>query len=96
MHGTWNLVTDSFGTYFAHVFIPADVDLEVGRVDLSDLPAFAPKTEADLLRDGFGEAPLFHVLLAEDDGDPAGFAFYFFPYSTWTGRPKARSRCATR
>ncbi len=45
-------------------------------------------TEADLLRDGFGEgAPAFHVLLAEDEGEPIGFAFYFFTYSTWRGRP---------
>jgi GNAT superfamily N-acetyltransferase len=43
-------------------------------------------TEADLLRDGFGEAPRFHVLLAERDGEAAGFAFYFFSYSTWRGR----------
>lgn len=44
-------------------------------------------SEVDLLRDGFGEAPRFHVLLAERDGEPAGFAFYFFSYSTWRGRP---------
>jgi GNAT superfamily N-acetyltransferase len=44
-------------------------------------------TEADLLRDGFGERPIFHCLIAEEDGEPAGFAFYFFNYSTWRGRP---------
>ncbi len=44
-------------------------------------------TEADLLRDGFGDSPRFHVLVAEHDGEPAGFAFYFFSYSTWRGRP---------
>ena len=44
-------------------------------------------TEADLLRDGFGPAPRFHVLLAEWGGEPAGFAFYFFTYSTWRGQP---------
>lgn len=44
-------------------------------------------TEADLLRDGFGENPLFHVAIAEWSGAPAGFAFYFFQFSTWTGRP---------
>ena len=44
-------------------------------------------TEADLLRDGFGEQPRFHCLIAELDGEPAGFAFYFFNYSTWRGRP---------
>jgi GNAT superfamily N-acetyltransferase len=43
-------------------------------------------TEADLLRDGFGESPSFQVLLAELDGEPIGFAFYFFTYSTWRGR----------
>lgn len=30
--------------------IPGALELQVGRVDLSDMPAFAPKTELDLLR----------------------------------------------
>lgn len=50
-------------------------------------PDAVTATEADLLRDGFGDAPYFHCLIAEHDGRPAGFAFYFFNYSTWTGRP---------
>ncbi len=40
-----------------------------------------------LLKDGFGEKPLFNVLIAEWNNQPAGFAFYFFNYSTWLGRP---------
>jgi GNAT superfamily N-acetyltransferase len=44
-------------------------------------------TEGDYLRDGFGERPFFHVLLAEWSGDAVGLAFYFFAYSTWTGTP---------
>jgi GNAT superfamily N-acetyltransferase len=44
-------------------------------------------TEADLLRDGFGPNPFFYCLIAEQDSVPAGFAFYFFSYSTWLGRP---------
>ena len=54
-------------------------------------PDAVTATEADLLRDGFGEQPYFHCLIAEHDAGagprPAGFAFYFFNYSTWTGRP---------
>jgi GNAT superfamily N-acetyltransferase len=44
-------------------------------------------TEEDILRDGFGERPLFSCLIAEWDGIGVGFAFYFFNYSTWRGRP---------
>jgi GNAT superfamily N-acetyltransferase len=44
-------------------------------------------TEADFARDGFGAEPRFHVLLATWDGEPVGFAFYFFTYSTWRGSP---------
>jgi GNAT superfamily N-acetyltransferase len=44
-------------------------------------------TEADLIRDGFGPEPRFRADLAEWDGEPCGFAFWFFNYSTWLGRP---------
>jgi GNAT superfamily N-acetyltransferase len=44
-------------------------------------------TEQDLLRDGFRDQPYFSCLIAEQDGVPAGFAFYFYDYSTWLGRP---------
>src|ERR1700721_1574072 len=44
-------------------------------------------TEETLLAHGFGPNPYFHCLIAELDGSPAGFAFYFFDYSTWLGAP---------
>jgi GNAT superfamily N-acetyltransferase len=44
-------------------------------------------TESDLLRDGFGPAPKFEVLIAEVETEPVGFALFFFTYSTWEGRP---------
>lgn len=40
----------------------------------------------DLARDGFGPDPLFHALIAELSGEPAGYALYFGYYSTWVGR----------
>src|SRR3984893_10820129 len=44
-------------------------------------------TEADRLRDGFGEQPRFRVFLAAWEGQPAGYAFFFDYYSTFEGRP---------
>jgi GNAT superfamily N-acetyltransferase len=44
-------------------------------------------TEAGLLRDGFSESPKFRVLMAEWDGQPAGYAFFFDYYSSFEGRP---------
>ena len=44
-------------------------------------------TEASLLRDGFGDRPLFQVTMAEAEGHPVGFAFWFVTYSTWRGQP---------
>jgi len=50
-------------------------------------PQAAVATAAGLLRDGFGPEPKFRVDIAEWSGEPAGFAFYFWNYSTWQGKP---------
>lgn len=50
-------------------------------------PESVVATEQDLLRDGFGDQPYYSCLIAEQDGVPAGFAFFFYDYSTWMGRP---------
>ncbi|HEX8926204.1 MAG TPA: GNAT family N-acetyltransferase, partial [Terriglobales bacterium] len=49
-------------------------------------PHSVKATEADLLRDGFGPEPRYRCLIAEQDGNPAAFALYFYNYSTWRGR----------
>ena len=47
-------------------------------------------TEADVLRDGFGEQRFFECLIAEQPSAfgtrPVGFALFFPNYSTWEGR----------
>lgn len=48
-------------------------------------------TVADLVRDGFGEKPLFHVFVAEIEDELknkeiVGIALYYYRYSTWKGK----------
>ena len=50
-------------------------------------PDAVTATAADLLRDGFGPNPFYFCLIAEHEWRAAGFALYFFNYSTWLGRP---------
>jgi GNAT superfamily N-acetyltransferase len=50
-------------------------------------PEEAVATPEDLWRDGFSGEPRFYVEIAEWDGEPAGFALWFFNYSTWQGKP---------
>lgn len=52
-------------------------------------PDAVKMSEAELTRDGFpgaGESAYFECLIAEEDGEPAGFALFFPVYSTWRGR----------
>jgi GNAT superfamily N-acetyltransferase len=44
-------------------------------------------TESDLVRDGFGREPKFRAVIAEWNGQAAGYALFFGFYSTWVGRP---------
>lgn len=50
-------------------------------------PDAVSATEDGLLRDGFGPNPIYYCLIADQDSRPAGFALYFFNYSTWMGCP---------
>lgn len=43
-------------------------------------------TVDDLVRDGFGENPLFHTFVAEVNAEIIGIALYYYRYSTWKGK----------
>jgi len=43
-------------------------------------------TVDDLIRDGFGQNPLFHVFVAEVENEVVGIALYYYRYSTWKGK----------
>jgi GNAT superfamily N-acetyltransferase len=69
----------------------ADVPLILNFIrDLATYEKLLPEvvaTEDALRRTLFGESPAAHVVIAEEDGRPAGFALYFFNYSTFLAKP---------
>ncbi len=72
---------------------PATIDdAQLLRTFIRELAKFEHELDfcaieaADLARDGFGVSPSFRALLADWDGQPAGYALFFGHYSTWVGR----------
>lgn len=43
-------------------------------------------TRASISASIFGEDSISHALICENDGEPIGFAVYFFNYSTWLSK----------
>ncbi|MDR2871430.1 MAG: GNAT family N-acetyltransferase [Xanthomonadaceae bacterium] len=58
--------------------------VELARYERAEHEARA--TEAQLREGLFGERATAHALICECDGEPIGYAVYFFNYSTWLGR----------
>lgn len=72
---------------------PEDMKAVLGLIqELADFekePDAVLITVADLIRDGFGANPLFHVFVAEIESDTkeiVGIALYYYRYSTWKGK----------
>ena len=89
-----NTAIPSRGHSSASLIRPATVkDVPLLRTLIRELAEYEREldqvsiTEDDLVRDGFGAAPKFRALIAEWDGEPAGYALFFGFYSTWEGRP---------
>lgn len=70
--------------------IPEDMKAVLGLIqELADFekePDAVLITVDDLIRDGFGSVPLFHVFVAEVDKEIVGIALYYYRYSTWKGK----------
>ena len=70
---------------------PADAETIASLVrelaDYEKLLHEARGTAADFRRELESPNPVIHVLIAEWNGEPAGFALYFFNFSTFLARP---------
>jgi GNAT superfamily N-acetyltransferase len=62
-------------------------DLVRELADYEKLLHEAKARPEDFLRELTAENPVIRVLIAEWNGEPAGFALYFFNFSTFVGRP---------
>ncbi|MDI5948747.1 GNAT family N-acetyltransferase [Flavobacterium yafengii] len=69
---------------------PEDMQAVLGLIqELADFekePDAVLVTVDDLVRDGFGPVPLFHVFVAEVDDEIVGIALWYYRYSTWKGK----------
>src|SRR5215467_12458272 len=67
--------------------VPLILDFIRGLAEYEREPNAVVATEAALIRDGFSENPKYRCVIAEWNSQPAGFAFFFYNYSTWKGQP---------
>lgn len=66
--------------------MPAVLELVRDLAVYEKAPDEVEVTVEEYLEDGFGENPLFWVIVAEVEGEIAGMAFYYMRYSTWKGK----------
>jgi GNAT superfamily N-acetyltransferase len=66
--------------------VPVILDFIMKLAVYERLAHEAVATEADLERELFGAAPKVFCQLAEVDGQPAGFALWYYTFSTFQGR----------
>ena len=66
--------------------MPAVLELIKELADFENELDAVTVTVATLEKEGFGEDPLFHVLVAEVEGKIEGMALFYHRFSTWKGR----------
>ena len=70
-----------------HEDAPRVLELVDALADYERLPRPDADARERLLRDGFGPAPRFDLLVGERDGAPVGYALFFETYSSFLARP---------
>ena len=66
--------------------VPAILDLIQELATFEREPNAVAVTEAELIRDGFGETPVFECFVATIESKVVGMALYYPCYSTWKGK----------
>lgn len=66
--------------------IPAVLQLIKELALYEKAPEEVTNTIEAMEQDGFGEHPVFRLLVAETEGGVVGMAIYFIKYSTWKGK----------
>jgi len=66
--------------------IPQVLDLIRELAEYEKAPHEVTVTEEELLEDGFGKRKLYDFIVAEEEEQIVGMAFYYPRYSTWKGR----------
>lgn len=67
-------------------------DLEAAFKLIQELAVFEKAPDAventveRMIKDGFGEKPVFAFFVAEEEGEIIGLALYYYSYSTWKGK----------
>lgn len=49
-------------------------------------PHEVTNTVTDMIKDGFGDYPVFYSVVAETENEIAGMAIFYIKYSTWKGK----------
>ncbi|GGB85125.1 N-acetyltransferase [Flavobacterium suaedae] len=66
--------------------MPAVLELITELAVFENEPDAVSITADDLIKDGFGQDPLFYTFVAEKDGEIIGMALFYYRYSTWKGK----------
>ena len=66
--------------------MPAVLELIKELAHFENEPEAVVVTVDELVKDGFGNDPLFYTFVAEQNNEITGMALFYYRYSTWKGK----------